>query len=73
MGCGGCERKVYNQHLKLKSFLQHLELNYQTIQPQTLENFLEPNPTTSSFKERLDPSLTQIINTFPVSARLFTY
>ena len=53
MGCGGCERKVYNQHLKLKSFLQHFELNYQTIQPQTLENFLEPNPTTSSFKGRL--------------------
>ena len=56
MGCGGCERKVYNQHLKLKSFLQHLELNYQASQPQTLENFLEPNPTTSSFKERLSQS-----------------
>ena len=49
MGCGGCERKVYNQHLKLKSFLQHLELNYQTSQPPTLENFREPNLATSSF------------------------
>ena len=73
MGCGGCERKVYNQHLKLKSFLQHLELNYQTIQPQTLENFLE-----LLLSKGVYPSPTQICNTFsdfelrpPVSARLF--